>query len=214
MVIAVIADMVGSRQVADRAAAQRELDRTISRVEDDRPLALEPLTPTVGDEQQAIYRDLASALTSLLMVQLALPDGIEVRFGLGVGEVRTFDSAGGRLSDGSGWWSARAAIEIVQERAQGAVATTRGWIVGAEGQDEVMDVTIATANAYLLVRDELVTAMSERERRLTYGRLIGATQAELADSEQITQPAVSKALRRSGASAVLVGLEELTGGQA
>lgn len=211
MVVAVIADMVGSRRLPDRAAAQRVLDEAIDRVESARPLAIERLTPTVGDEQQGVYQDLGAALTSLMMVQLALPDGVGIRFGLGIGDVRSFESSGGRLSDGPGWWAARAAIELVNERERGAIPSTRAWIVGGQGQDEVMPATISAANAYLLLRDELIGAMSDRERRLTYGRLMGSSQTELAAQEGITQPAVSKALRRSGANALLLGLDELTG---
>ncbi len=53
--------------------------------------------------------------------------------------------------------------------------------------------------------------MSDRERRLAYGRLMGTSQTQLAEQEGITQPAVSKALRRSGANALLLGLDQLTG---
>ena len=211
MVVAVIADMVGSRKLPDRAAAQRALDEAIDAIETQHPLATEPLTPTVGDELQGVYDDLGAALTSLLLLQLALPDGVGLRFGIGIGAVRSFDSAGGRLSDGPGWWAARAAIEIVNERERGAIPTSRTWIVGAQGQDEVMSSQIATANAYLLMRDELVASMSARERRLASGRINGITQKDLAEQEGITQPAVSKALRRSGAAAIALGLEQLTG---
>ena len=60
MVIAVLADIVGSRRLDDRTAAQRVLDDTIAAVEVDLPLATQPLTPTVGDEQQGVYRDLST----------------------------------------------------------------------------------------------------------------------------------------------------------
>ena len=185
MVVAVIADMVGSRRLPDRAAAQRVLDEAIDRVESARPLAIERLTPTVGDEQQGVYQVLGAALTSLMMVQLALPDGVGIRFGLGIGDVRSFESSGGRLSDGPGWWAARAAIELVNERERGAIPSTRAWIVGGQGQDEVMPATISAANAYLLLRDELIGAMRDRERRLTYGRLRGSSQTELAAQEEL-----------------------------
>lgn len=211
MVIAVLADIVGSRRLDDRTAAQRVLDRTIAAVEADLPLAAQPLTPTVGDEQQGVYRDLGAALTSLLMIQLRLPDGIAFRFGIGIGEVRVVDSVHGELADGPGWYAARAAIETVHDREGRAVPRTRTWIVGAPGQDEVMESTIAASNAYLLVRDELVGAMSERERRLSYGRLIGRSQQELAAEEGISQPSVSKSLRRAGAAAILEGVAALRG---
>lgn len=211
MVIAVIADIVGSRALRDRTAAQRLLDDTIARVEGDLPLAVQALTPTVGDEQQGLYRDLADAMTSILMIQLALPDGVAFRFGLGVGDVRDVDSAHGALPDGPGWWAARAAIEIAHERERRAVPRSRSWIVGAPEQNDVMETTIAASNAYLLVRDELVGAMNERERRLAYGRLIGRSQQELAALEGITQPSVSKSLKRAGAQALLDGLAALRG---
>lgn len=211
MVIAVIADIVGSRSLEDRASAQRVLDETIVRVEADLPLATHPLRPTVGDEQQAVYARLGDALTSLLMLQLALPDGISFRFGIGVGAIRSIDSAHGDLSDGPGWYAARDAIETVHTREQRAVPRMRTWIVGAPGQDEVTESVIAASNAYLLARDELVGAMSERERRLTYGRLIGTPQAELARVEGITQPSVSKSLRSAGAAALIEGVVQMRG---
>ncbi|WP_309129122.1 SatD family protein [Microbacterium sp.] len=211
MVIAVIADIVGSRRLEDRASAQRILDETIARVEGDRPLATQRLTPTVGDEQQGVYARLGDALTSLLMLQLALPDGVSFRFGLGIGDIRPIESVHGPLSDGPGWYAARDAIEAVQARSQRAMPHMRTWIVGAPGQDEVMHGEIAASNAYLLTRDELVGSMSERERRLTYGRLIGASQAQLARDEGVTQPSVSKSLRSAGAAALIEGLAQLRG---
>ena len=56
MTVAVTADIIGSRQLDDRVDAQRVFDEVIARVEADLPLATRPLTPTVGDEQQAVYR--------------------------------------------------------------------------------------------------------------------------------------------------------------
>lgn len=214
MVIAVLADIVGSRQLDDRSAAQRILDDTIGRVEGDQPLAHQPLTPTVGDEQQGVYLTLEDAMVSLLMIQLALPDGIAFRFGVGVGDVRAVDSVHGELADGPGWYAARAAIETVHAREGRTVPRTRTWIVGAPGQDEVMDSVIAASNAYLLVRDELVGAMNERERRLTYGRLIGRSQHELAAEEGISQPSVSKSLRSAGSAALIEGVAALRGSNA
>lgn len=214
MVIAVLADIVGSRRLDDRTAAQRVLDDTIAAVEVDLPLATQPLTPTVGDEQQGVYRDLSDAMVSLLMIQLRLPDGIAFRFGIGVGEVRPVESVHRELADGPGWYAARAAIEIVHAREGRAVPRTRSWIVGAPGQDEVMESTIAASNAYLVVRDEVVGAMSERERRLTYGRLLGRSQQELATEEGITQPSVSKSLRTAGTAALIEGVAALRGERA
>jgi len=214
VVIAVLADIVGSRKLRDRAAAQRVIDETVAIVERQYPAATVPLTPTVGDELQSVYSDLGAALTSLLLLQLALPDPVQLRFGIGIGDVHAIESTHATLSDGPGWWAARAAIDVVHTKQQRDVPRARTWIVPAPGQDEVVATTIDASNAYLLARDELVGAMNERERRLTFGRMSGKTQQELAEQEHITQPSVSKSLRRVGAAALIEGMEQLKGNRA
>lgn len=209
MVISVIADIVGSRELKDRSEAQRMLDVAIARVDEENPLADQRLTPTVGDEQQGVYTNLFDALESLLMIQLVLPGELGLRFGIGIGEIRAVDSEHRELSDGPAWWAAREAIDIAHDRERRSMPSSRTWIVGGKGQDEVMPTTIAAANAYLLLRDSVVGAMSDRERRLAYGRLTGRSQKELAESEGISQPSVSKALRGSGFTAIYEGLAAL-----
>lgn len=209
MGIAIIADIVGSRALPDRAAAQRELEAAIDRVEQDVPRAVHTLTPTVGDELQGEYLRLDDALAATLLIRLTLPDGIECRFGIGVGAATTVPSAGGELQDGPAWWAARAAIETVDRLERRRAPRARTWVVAAPEEDE--GVRIDLANAYLLARDQLVGAMSERARRLTYGRCTGVTQKELARREGITQSAVSQLLTTSGAPAVVAGFASLAG---
>ena len=204
---AVIADIVGSRSLPDRAAAQRAIVATAERVHADHAVAGAPLTATVGDEFQAVYPGLAAALTSLLLVQLHLPDGVQLRFGVGVGAVDPVDES---ITDGPGWWAARAAIDEAHRLQDRAVPRARTRIAAAEGQDAVMLHRIAYANAYLLARDDLVASMSERTRRLTYGRCLGRTQRELAEAEGVTQPAVSQALASAGSAALVAGFADLS----
>src|SRR6478609_3258967 len=172
MVIATIADIIGSRRFADRGEAQRLIDTAIADVEKQLPLALEPIRPTVGDELQGVYASLDDALASLLLVQLAFPDGVECRFGLGIGAVDAFDSASGRLQDGPGWWAARSAIETVQAKQQRAAPSARTWVVASPDEDAGVHTAAALANSYLLARDHLVGGMNERARRLTLGRCL------------------------------------------
>lgn len=212
MTVAVIADIIGSRRLADRAGAQRAIDAAIARVESDRPAAVERLRATAGDEFQGVYPDLASALRAVLLLQLALPDGIELRFGLGLGTVETIMSTAGEIPEGPGWWVARDAVETVEAKQRRAAPSARTWIVRAPEEDAGMQATIDMANAYALARDQLVGAMSERARRLTYGRCVGRTQADLARDEGITQPAVSQVLAGAGASAVVEGFAALEAG--
>ncbi|MGB4779778.1 SatD family protein, partial [Microbacterium sp.] len=114
MVAVIIADIVGSKQIPDRPSAQRTLEAALAEVAEETPTAQRELLPTVGDELQGIYPDLSTAIATTLLVQLAVPVGIELRFGIGVGEIHDIPSVTGPLSEGEAWWAARAAIERVE----------------------------------------------------------------------------------------------------
>lgn len=212
MTVAVIADIVASRRLDDRAGAQRSIVDAVQTVQRDLPVATAPLTPVVGDELQGEYDDLSGALASLLLLRLALPDDVDCRFGVGVGEVRPIELADRTIPEGPAWWAAREAIDHIERLQQRAAPLARTWIVLAEGQDATMTETVALARAYALSRDQLVSAMSERSRRLTYGRCVGRSQRELADAEGISQSAVSQALATAGAAALVEGFGALTAG--
>jgi len=208
MSVAVIADIVGSRVLPDRAAGQAALEHAIARIENDVPLAERPLTATVGDELQGVYPSLDAALAALLLLRLALPEGIDCRFGIGVGALGEVPSRAGSLAEGPGWWAAREAIDAIHAKQARAIPGARTW-VAVDAQAATVDVRVV--NAYLLARDQLVSAMNARTRRLAYGRLLGATQAELASVEGITQSAVSQSLGAAGVAALVEGFVQLRG---
>lgn len=210
MSIAVIADIIGSRRLADRESAQRTLDHAIGATHADLPLARQPFRPTAGDEQQAVYDTLEAALASTLLLQLALPDAVAFRFGIGIGALAPIPSAAGEIPEGPAWWAAREAIETVHAKQRRAAPSARAWVVGGSDETDGMSMSVPLANAYLLARDQLVTAMSERTRRLTYGRCLDRPQKELAEAEGVTQSAVSQALSGAGASAIVEGFHALT----
>lgn len=209
MPITVTADIVGSRRLADRGGAQRILDDAVARADADMPVAVRSLRPTVGDEEQGVFPSLESALAWLLLLQLALPDGVECRFGVGIGEITDLPSAGGSIPEGPGWWAAREAIDAVHALERRLAPTARTRVAAAQETDAATRAQVRLANAYLLARDQIVSAMSERTRRLTYGRLVGRSQKELAAAEGITQSAVSQALASAGSAAIIEGLRAL-----
>lgn len=217
-----IGDVVGSRRVSDRSAVQAGLLRALAEVNDAVP-ARQPLEATIGDEFQGAYDDLADAVLACLLVRLRLLPLADTRYGLGLGGVTVFEPGRTPLSqDGPGWWAARDAISQLHER-EGRRASARGtrtWCVdrsadpglpGGEAQRPPGAGLAAAVNAFLLCRDETVTAMGERARRLLLGWLQGRTQQELAEQEGISQSAVSQALARSGAYAVRDAHDALRG---
>ncbi|MFD1505143.1 hypothetical protein FE374_09985 [Georgenia yuyongxinii] len=198
--VGLIVDIVRSRELPDRQAAQERIEETfraIARVVDFE----QPLWPTVGDEFQAVFAHLSDALMATTMGRLLLPEQIDCRFGLGAGEIQDVgEGATGPIQDGSAWWCARDAIDEAHRREKATNPYLRSWFMSADRPAED-----GVVNSYLLMRDHLISAMKPRERRVTAGSLLGQPQAEIAGAEGITQSAVSQSLRRSGGAALLAG---------
>ena len=202
--VAVIVDISGSRTHADRSALQTEIQDAFGRVNEVLP-GTQPLEPTFGDEFQAVYADLFAALRATLLARLFLPEGVDCRFGLGEGELRTVGAGvAGAVQDGSAWWSARKAIDEARMHQYSKLGFVRTWF-RRDAADPGRQSSEALVNAYLLARDQLVSTMNPRARRLLLGQLLGSTQAQLAAAEGITQSAVSQNLARSGANALAAG---------
>ena len=207
--VAVIVDVSKSRSHADRRALQREIQDAFGRV-NEAVEAQQNLEPTIGDEFQAVYDTLGAALRATLLARLYLPDGVDCRFGLGLGEVVSIGTGvAGAVQDGSAWWSAREAIDEARRHEYSKLGFVRTWF--RSGAETAGASSEALVNAYLLGRDHIVGAMNPRARRLLLGHLLGATQDELAKREGITQSAVSQNLSRSGANALMASEALLLG---
>jgi hypothetical protein len=203
--VAVIVDLVDSRLIDDRAAAQARILAGFERV-DAAVDHVQPLRATTADEFQAVYASIPDALEATLLARLSLPAGLDCRFGIAEGHVVTVgEGTTGDIQDGSGWWLARAAIDEAHRRENSRTPSLRSWF-----RNDVTGAPIEPViNAYLLSRDHIVGAMTERTRRLTLGLLLGQLQGDLAAAEGITQSAVSQALRRSGGATLAAAIDEL-----
>lgn len=192
---AVIGDLVGSRRHASRRDVQQALLTALAQA-NRLVTALQPLEPTIGDEFQSLHASLHDALLATALVRLALPEELDARFGVGVGEIEIVGtSAYGLTQDGPAWWAAREAVVEVEER-QRSMPHLRTRVVrpGAEGPE--------LANAYLECRDFIVSGFDGRQRRIALGMLSGRTAAQVAAEEGISASAVSQRIRRSGIRAL------------
>ena len=187
---------MGSRDLEDRPAAQRAILQAFEHAQDSVPVE-EEAWATVGDEFQVITATWQDALRMTLRVQVALPDDLRLRFGIGEGQINTIgDSPAGPIQDGTAWLNARAAIEEVEQHQQHQDEVLTGF------RSEDASLT-AAVTAQLLMRDHIVARMKARERRLFGALLAGSTQQDAARDEKISQAAVSQAVHRSGAIALL-----------
>lgn len=179
-----IGDVVGSRRLPDRPGAQRRLAEVLGEVTE----SLEPaqaLEPTVGDELQGAFTTVGDAALAALLVRLHLLPEVDVRCGLGHGEVTVLEpDRRPVLQDGPGWWAARRALEVL---ARPRRAAARTWYDGPGAP---------AVNGFLLTRDALVDRLGERGRRMLAASLGGATQAEIAAAEGISRSAVSQQFAR------------------
>ncbi|TLP79361.1 SatD family protein [Nesterenkonia sphaerica] len=201
--VALIADVIGSREHPDRYEVQRAVEDTLARISKVAP-PVQDFHATVGDEFQALYPSRHAALRATLFAGLLPQQGPLLRFGLGQGEVGSVPSrTSERIEDGPGWWRAREAIESVTVQ-QRRFPFLRSWFISETPEQDV------TVNAYLLTRDQLLDGLSVRARDYARSVAQGASQKHVAAEHGVSQPAVSKLLRESGAAALLEGFRMLS----
>ena len=212
---AVIADIVGSRTLTNRADAQRIFEAALERASEGLALLQAPY-PTVGDEFQAVAYTLEDALLLTLRAQLLLPPQLPLRFGIGAGRREEFASgvhrqapARGRgaesaaLQDGSAWWAARAAINRAHDVQDSSNPFIRTWFMAhASVESEFSSHCQTCINAMLSLRDHSILKLSARHRRITASLLLGKTQVEIARVEKLSQQAISDFARGTGAGLI------------
>jgi len=206
---ALIGDIVGSREAENRPRLHEQVRQSLDRVNLDLT-AVQPLSPTVGDEFQAVYRDLSSAVHATLLLRLTLAGVAEVRFGIGWGPLDVFDAT--KLpfeQDGPAWWAARDAIERVSLNMKQKEGP-RGWRTSCLISDTAVGTgehptrsNQAILNSFLMCRDEIVAGMDERDARITLALLRKKRQRTIAEEENISQSAVAQRISRSGAYALV-----------
>jgi hypothetical protein len=199
-----IGDVVGSRLLPDQSRLLSGLAVAVRELEGARSAA-----PTIGDEFQAIYDDLPTAIGSLAALRLRLLDDppadvpVELRIGLGVGAI-----VGGGGSEaaapgqsGPGWWHARAALELVTARRR-AWPSVRWWVEG--------DGELAPFRATLVALDTIASRFDATDVSLARGLLRGGTARELAASIGMTPQSVGGRLHDHGIYGWVRTLETLT----
>ena len=212
---AVIADIVGSRTLTNRADAQRIFEAALERASEGLALLQAPY-PTVGDEFQAVAYTLEDALLLTLRAQLLLPSQLQLRFGIGAGRIEEFASGAHRqvpargrgaesaaLQDGSAWWAARAAINRAHDVQDASNPFIRTWFMAhASVESEFSSHCQTCINAMLSLRDHSILKLSARHRRITASLLLGKTQVEIARDEKLSQQAISDFARGTGAGLI------------
>lgn len=197
IVATLIGDVVASRSAPDRQALHTRLREALTLV-NDLTDPLQPVRITVGDEFQGAWAHRGQAAHAALLLRLHLLPGVETRYGLGWGEVTALEEDGS-VQDGPGWWRAREAITAAKE-AEGRVRTD-GLVVRTRWHED--DPSGIAVDAALRHRDLILAGLDDRSLRLLRGLLLGRTQRDLADEEEISPTAVSRRVHRDGLEELL-----------
>lgn len=195
---ALIGDAIGSRLHPDRPQLQAELRRAFEQT-NQRVLAVQPLTTTIGDEFQALYFDIPAALAASLRLRLSLFGLIEVRMGIGWGELLVENPERTPYEqDGPCWWRARDALDAVAEaeKGYGRPDSWRTGITTGTRLDHLL-------HGHLVLRDQIVAGLDATDATILSGLLDGATQTQLAEQIGLHKSSVSRRVQRGGLAALM-----------
>ena len=181
---AVIGDIIGSRNVDDRAVLQRQLDAGLTNVNKQyaHQIASEYLL-TIGDEFQGLLRTTEAIDKILASLRVAVHPA-ELRFGIGVGGLATPLREQAIGMDGRCFQRARVAIERAKEH------STQIEVDPGEAHPAF--------EIYSLLYSGMRRSWTERQRQIIDLSMSGMDGVEIARLLEISQPAVSQHLRAAG----------------
>lgn len=190
--IALIGDVIQSKQVSNRGQLQDAINKAFETVHALYPdLVQSKFTLTLGDEFQALLKPSKSIFKLLDHLEMLIP--VSFRFGLGYGTLTTdFNKEVSIGADGPAYWYAREAIDIIHN--QNWSGKTKGYVVT---KDDKFDRTI---NNLLLLSDTLKDDWTDLQRQ-TFEQMLSKeiytddfNQKEFAGSLGISASSLSKRL--------------------
>lgn len=198
-VIAVIADLVASKAVAQRAVFQRKLAKVLERTSREARDLASPYTITLGDEFQVVYRSADSLFADIFTI-LAEIHPVRARFAIGVGALTTRINADQALGmDGPVFYQARAALTALKE--EGGLLR----IAGAE------DEAWRLANGVLNLVSHHAGGWTRNRWQVLAGLLRGQPVRQIEEGMQISRVAVYKNIRAAALDDITGICQELGG---
>lgn len=197
--LVLIGDIVHSRNVNDRNALQRKFSAACARLnaEAERLGLVSPLTITLGDEFQAVFKTSTRLWECILRLEAAMAP-LEIRFAVGVGTITTAirnDSAIGM--DGPAFYATRAAMDQLRK------AGGRYHLAGLLADEVFINAVLA-----LLGRNRMKWRAS---RVLILASLLqGKTVSEISKLTKTSEQAVYRNIRDGALDTILALLAGIT----
>ena len=179
--LVLIGDMVRSKALSDRSRIQRSFNDVLQEAQTKYGKDfISPLTLTIGDEFQAVLENPGNLFSLFTFIEINL-EGVHFRYGLGLGGIDTDINHRQAIGmDGPAFHRARSAIEQAKKNKQRFYFKS-----GRTSQDERI-------NTLLSWVDYAVKRWNIQRKKIFYYFCENRTQKEIADSLNISQPAVSQ----------------------
>ena len=186
--VVLVADLVTSRRVANRAALHERLQRSLEGLEADKAAWVAPLVPVKGiDELSGVLAQPARAFDLALKVNLAVwPE--RFRYALAEGAIDVaFETRRAPAMDGSAFH--RAADALARARSEGLPFTLSAVELGTASRDSV--------EALLALHAQLMRQWTPREAEAVLAYRRHDNQSAAAQELGVSQQAISDALKRA-----------------
>jgi len=181
--ICLTSDIVRSRHLAERGAAQVKLETALARVnQEHRRTLVVPLAITLGDEWQGLTTDVAAALVIDFALRRSLYP-LQLASGIGVGAIATALRKRSVEMDGECFHRARAALEQAQQRRGSSTVLASA----VRDLDE-------PANALLLLLHAISDRWTDKQHETYVAFRRHGTEAAAAAALDVSQPTVHQSL--------------------
>lgn len=196
MYLAIIGDLVSSRQLRDRQAVQKKLVSALDEINElfEAHLASR-FSITLGDEFQGVLHSPEQAMAVLFRLKYLLFP-VRIRFGVGLGEISTQINPKESLgADGPAYHAARQMIQEVRRAESGKKSLSCDIRIGAVPEAECLE----TINAGLCLMHYMETHWTEKQRENIQDSLLsGLNQTEIARRRGLNQSSVHRSLKSAG----------------
>ena len=196
MYIAIIGDLVKSRELKSREDAQNKLKAILNEINETyKDQLASRFSVTLGDEFQGLLNSSENILKLLFELKYRLYP-IKVRFGIGFGDILTqinpLESIG---ADGPAYHAARKMINEVKRTESGKKSLVCDIMFGVKDQDECLE----ALNSGLCLIHFMETHWSDKQRDNIYDSLYhNLNQSEIARKRGLNQSTVHRSLSSAG----------------
>jgi len=195
--IAIIGDIVNSKEISNRDASQKKLQSILDMInqEYERDIASNFMI-TLGDEFQGLLRCGENTMNIITQIEIKMYP-VSIRFGIGIGEIITDINRNIPLgADGPAYHYARDMVENLKNNRKKSKRVESNIMLRSDAQNTSIDLLL---NSILSLCSTIKLKWTNRQREIIFDCIeYGANQKETAKRLGITQSSVQKSLAASG----------------